>query len=263
MSECNKLEVFIKSITFNDGKTFNFDESDIVIFTGANNVGKSQVLRDIEQHIQSGNDKTTPIITNVDSDFKGDIDFFLGNTKQNKDGLYWTGTSFQYAVNIRTWWNEKRLQLGLSKSFVKFLNTEKRLDSSNPSIQFNRRTEEPSNPIQMMYSNDEKESEISEYFHKAFGKDLIVDRCGGREIPLLVGEKPIIDKAKNEDRFSKSYLDKLDKLPLLQKQGDGMRSFAGIILDTFTSDYTITLIDEPEAFTSTAGALAGKNVSQK
>ena len=248
MSEHNKPEVFIKSITFNDGNTFNFNESDIVVFTGANNVGKSQVLRDIEQHIQSGNDKTTPIINNIDSDFKGDIELFIENTKQNKDGSYWTGTLFQPASSIRMWWEHKKLQVGLLKSFVNFLNTEQRLISSNPSKQFNRRIEEPSNPIQIMYSNDEKEKEISEYFHKAFGKDLIIDRCGGSEIPLVVGDKPIINKDINEDRFSKSYLEKLDKLPLLQKQGDGLRSFAGIILDTFTSDYTITLIDEPEAF---------------
>lgn len=100
MSGYNKPEVFIKNITFNDGNTFNFNEFDIVVFTGANNVGKSQVLRDIEQHIQSGNDKTTPVINNIDSDFKGDIELFLENTKQNKDGSYWTGTSFQHASNV-------------------------------------------------------------------------------------------------------------------------------------------------------------------
>lgn len=34
----------------------------------------------------------------------------------------------------------------------------------------------------------------------------------------------------------------------LQSQGDGMRSFASILLDTFTSKHSIALIDEPEAF---------------
>jgi AAA15 family ATPase/GTPase len=248
MDELKKPEVYIKNISFNDGNVFSFNESDIVVFTGANNVGKSQVLRDIEQRLQSKDEKRTPIISGIESDFSGSIDFFLENAKQNKDGLYWTGTSFQHGGNIRNSWNDKKLRYGLSKSFVNFLNTEQRLLSSNPSNQFDRRKEEPSNPIQILYSNDDKEKEISEYFHKAFGKELLVDRCGGNSIPLLVGEKPHVDRDSGEDRLSKSYLDKLDSLPLLEQQGDGMRSFAGIILDTFTSNYTITLIDEPEAF---------------
>lgn len=44
------------------------------------------------------------------------------------------------------------------------------------------------------------------------------------------------------------YYHLVAELPKLHEQGDGMRSFASILLNTFTSDYSITLIDEPEAF---------------
>ena len=37
-TEFLKPEVFVKSITFNDGNTIEFNKSDIVVFTGANNV---------------------------------------------------------------------------------------------------------------------------------------------------------------------------------------------------------------------------------
>lgn len=248
LNEHQKPEVFVKSITFNDGNTFEFKESDIVVFTGANNVGKSQVLRDIEQRFHSGDEKPTPIINVLESDFRGDIEVFLESTRQNSDGLYWTGNSFQYRGNIQNYWNSKKLMSGLSKLFINFLNTEQRLISSNPPNSFNRRTEEPTHPIQILYSDDRKEKEISEYFHQSFGESLIVDRCGGSIIPLIVGIPPIINKEQGEDRISNSYLDKLDILPSLKEQGDGMRSFAGILLDTFASNHTITLIDEPEAF---------------
>jgi predicted ATP-dependent endonuclease of OLD family len=241
-----KPEVFVKSITFNDDTMIEFYRSDIVVFTGANNAGKSQVLRDILQRLQTGSKKNAPIIKSLDSDFTGNIEEFLANTKQNNNGDYWTGTGYQHESNIKRWWTSKELQSGMSESFINFLNTEQRLISSNPSNQFNRRTEEPTYPIQKLYSDDEKETRISAYFHQAFGKGLIVDRCGGNNIPLIVGNKPVLQDG--EDRNSKSYLNQLDLLPTLQEQGDGMRSFAGIILDTFTSDHTITLIDEPEAF---------------
>lgn len=40
----------------------------------------------------------------------------------------------------------------------------------------------------------------------------------------------------------------LEKLDLLNQQGDGMRSFVGVLLNAFISHYSILLIDEPEAF---------------
>ena len=47
----NKTEesprIFVEKLVFNDGKEMPIGHSEIVIFTGANNAGKSQVLKDI------------------------------------------------------------------------------------------------------------------------------------------------------------------------------------------------------------------------
>ena len=43
-----KPRIFIKNIIFNDGTVLELGHDSIVIFTGANNSGKSQVLKDIE-----------------------------------------------------------------------------------------------------------------------------------------------------------------------------------------------------------------------
>ena len=48
--------------------------------------------------------------------------------------------------------------------------------------------------------------------------------------------------------MSRSYLEKLKSLSVLQSQGDGMRSFAGILFEVFTTQKSVTMIDEPEAF---------------
>ena len=52
----------------------------------------------------------------------------------------------------------------------------------------------------------------------------------------------------DEDRVSISYIERLEKLPTLHTQGDGMRSFAGVLLATSVGRESIMLIDEPEAF---------------
>lgn len=50
------------------------------------------------------------------------------------------------------------------------------------------------------------------------------------------------------DRVSNAYVNAVREKPLLDKQGDGMKSYAGILFEAIVADLDITLIDEPEAF---------------
>lgn len=238
-------EVYIKSITFNDSSTFVFDKKDIIVFTGANNAGKSQVLREVMQNFESPSSPTKVITTTIDSEYSGEISE-LKSEAVYMGGQYWLGNIQLHNLNfIDNWWNNRSLS-SLSRYFVNHLTTEQRLHSASSPSSFNQLEQLPSHPIQVLYANDEKESELSSYFHKAFNSHIIVNRGAGSVIPLHVGEKPTMQIG--EDRVSRSYLERLGRLPQLQTQGDGMRSFTGILLDVFTSKHTITLIDEPEAF---------------
>lgn len=76
--------------------------------------------------------------------------------------------------------------------------------------------------------------------------ELIVHKGAGNTVPLYTGKNPKI--CPGEDRLSTRYLKELEKLPTLHSQGDGMRSFVGLLLNSFLSQYSIVLIDEPEAF---------------
>ena len=46
-------QIFVDKITFNDSTAMSVGRSDIVIFTGANNAGKSQVLKDVDLMMDS------------------------------------------------------------------------------------------------------------------------------------------------------------------------------------------------------------------
>ena len=50
------------------------------------------------------------------------------------------------------------------------------------------------------------------------------------------------------DRVSDPYVQAVRMNPLLDKQGDGMKSYAGILFEAVVANLDITLIDEPEAF---------------
>jgi len=241
----DRPQVFIKSINFNDENFYEFQHSDIVVFTGANNAGKSQVLRDLKSYFEN-QDAPRLIIKQVEADYVGNAQFFKDNSTYKNGGYSFENINIGNDLELFDyWWNNKKLG-NLSNSFVNYLSTENRLQAANPASTFDAVNDSPNHPIQKLYLNDNKESELSSLFHKAFNTNIIVNRGAGNSIPIHIGTPP--KKEAGADRVSLSYLTELKKLPQIQNQGDGIRSFMGILLNVFTSYHTITLIDEPEAF---------------
>jgi vacuolar-type H+-ATPase catalytic subunit A/Vma1 len=200
-----KPAVYVRNITFNDGKRFDFNKNNIVVFTRVNNVGKSQVLKDILQSFQSKDKNLSKIVTNLEADFLGDIEYYLTKTRKDINGNYWTGTGFQHESNIKSWWNRKTLINGLHANFINFLHTEQRLTASNSPESFNALKDMPKHPIQHLYNDDCKETELSKYFHQAFGEKLILYRCAGNIIPNFVSQNIQMDREIDEDRASATY----------------------------------------------------------
>lgn len=243
-----KPQVFLKSITFNDCTQLPLKHNSIIVFTGANNSGKSQVLKDVEFYLDESNQTPTIVIKNIECDYCGGINettFLSEHFIVNQQG-YYQSLEANLALDMNTlqlWWKDHALHNGLHTLFVKRLSTEFRLTSSNAL----RRSDQPEkHPIYKLNKNESLAQKLSDYFRQAFDVDLIVNRNEMRTIPLHIGQAP--DKTAFTIDRQDDYYNLVAALPKLEDQGDGMRSFASILLDTFTSDYTITLIDEPEAF---------------
>ena len=243
-----KPQLFVKNLTFNDGTSLNLTHNSIVVFTGANNSGKSQALKDLERFPDEDLRLGTIVVKDCEYDCCGDIDekvFFDKHFKINDNGYYYcdeTDSGFNRST-LRHFWERRCFTNGLRLLFVKRLSTEFRLTSANA---LNRNDNPERHPIYKLNKSEALAQKVSDYFRQAFGTDLVVNRREMRTIPLHVGQAP--DKTaytiKNEDE----YYEKVSALPRLDDQGDGMRSFASILLDTFTTEHSITLIDEPEAF---------------
>ena len=69
-----KPQVFLKSIIFNDETQLPLNYNSVIVFTGANNSGKSQVLRDVEMNLDKSNSFQTIVIKDIKYDFLGTID---------------------------------------------------------------------------------------------------------------------------------------------------------------------------------------------
>lgn len=243
-----KPGIYFKTIKFNDDTELLLKKNSIVVFTGANNSGKSQVLKDIEISVDAGNCEQTTIVKEKECEDYGVIDekaFLEDHFIENKQGMYRlmaSGNVYNIGA-LRDYWSNHIQYNELYKLFVNRLSTEKRLISSDALVRGDRPEK---HPIYKMTRDEKLSQKISNYFHQAFDVDLIVNNSEMMFIPLHVGQAP--DKTAYTMDKQDDYYQLVAKLPKLQEQGDGMRSFASILLNTFTSDYSITLIDEPEAF---------------
>lgn len=247
--------IWISSITFSDGTTINLSRSDIVVLVGANNAGKSAALKDIPtklyQRITDGQ-----VITDITLDKYGKLEEFISWFEKNttkkpsldpSNPTYSTSSAnITHGHILGVWQDFSRGLYDVAKIICSHLTTEDRLKAANPAQNISLTKDVLSHPIHYMQKTDTLEAKISGYFRQAFGVDLIVHRNAGSQVPLYCGHKPKFDKG--EDRVSESYLRKLEELPPLHQQGDGMRAFVGVLLQTLIMDRSITLIDEPEAF---------------
>lgn len=240
-----KPQIFVNSITFNDDTVHKLTHSSIVVFTGANNSGKSQVLRDIELRIKDSNSPSV-VVSKLTTDYVGEFDdnFVESKFKRGDDGNYWFGVNGAYSQDWKSQWDNHSLHT-LFPLFVNRLDTEERLQSSKTKQLYGGSPHEWHYSLHTVYELNAVEDKISKLFKEAFSEALVVNRRAGTNVSLHVGKRPSWEGQRDGEG---GYYDSVGALPLLDKQGDGMRSFASILLDTFTSDHSVTLIDEPEAF---------------
>ena len=245
--------VTLERVTFSDGTTVVLDSIDVVVLVGPNNAGKSLALREIDGYI-CGNHETK-VFSSISLSKVGtseSFDTFVREhvkirPRRGTQELSAPGLSVSMSLSqLKNYWPENIDLFG--PLFCSMISTETRIKDSDPVKAIAVLNDPMSHPIHMLYLDEKIESKMSEYFRRAFGQDLIVYRAGGSEIPLLVGERLIPQKG--EDRISSSYCNRLrGSTVALHEQGDGMRSFASVIIHLLApTTPSILLLDEPEAF---------------
>ena len=245
--------VTFESITFSDGTTIRLDPADVVVLVGPNNAGKSAALRELDSAFN--NRPTLTVLQSYQPLIAGNPDDFVSFVNKHAyirrtgGSIHYSGYQWGFSVRdssvIRQWWPDRIHDVkGL---FCLNMTTENRLTGSNPAEAINFGDERLSHPIHMLVDDDELELQLSAHFRRAFHTDMILERVG-RVLPLLIGAKPPLQSG--ETRLSKTYRDRVRaSTRRLDEQGDGMRSFASVILHLLApTTASVLLLDEPEAF---------------
>ncbi|MCZ4367688.1 ATP-dependent nuclease [Sulfitobacter dubius] len=241
----------LSSITFSDGQTFHLGRNEKLMLVGPNNSGKSLTLREVVTSAESqlGNFQRNKVVKGMSFEKTGDEEAFRAFLEES--GTY---DSQRQSYQVRDWtmnegfvehWFKQPMLWQSAEGFIKNIVAETRLNitglQNSVSVGAQR-----TKPQQVLYDEQDLMERISRLFRRAFGDDLFFNFRGGASLPIHVGSRPIVEAG--EDRVSDTYVAKVNSFPLLHEQGDGVKSFAGILFEAVATERDITLIDEPEAF---------------
>ncbi len=242
-----KPSASISKVVFSGGNTFSLKENEKIIIVGPNNSGKSQSLREILSICENGVKPNNLVVTDLTVYKSGDVEDLRQFLADNADlvGEIYRFEDWQIRESFLNFWAQPFLTRGIAGGFIRKIAADDRLrvcDQQNSIAPGDQK----SKPQHILYDDEVIMGEISELFSRAFGQELMFDFRGGSKLPIHVGEKP--DLKNVHDRVSNDYVNAVRENPLLDRQGDGMKSYAGILFEAIVANRNITLIDEPEAF---------------
>lgn len=264
---------YIKKIIFNTGQSIDINHNDIVIFVGPNNSGKSQSLKDL---YELSDKKLNPVvIADIEVEKNTDDLFSLLEKIDKGDDC---GNYFHYRINGKdiNYNKESGNSVFLNNPYFNYfrdlfvinLDTTARLSICEPPNSINR-DDKKQHPIHYAAYDKKYRKWLTENFHEAFGMYIYPDRFNGATIPLCISSKSL-DEYDDQNKKGYDYIEEIDPFfknsPQLHKQGDGMKSFTGILLYLMLDYYHTFLIDEPESFlhppqARIMGQIIGKSLS--
>lgn len=243
---------YISKIHFNDETSLDIQQNDIIIFVGPNNAGKSQSLKDI--HALSSNKIPTTVVSDVSITKYANkiIDLLDSISPKQSQGEYTSYNVLGQNFNI---WDYTNNQFSTSPYFGEYrdlfvanLDTTARLTICDAPNSIARNSPKQ-HPIHYAAFDSKYRKWLSDNFKKAFGIEVTPNILNGSTIPLCVGEPVRLYKEyEDEQTRQEAYADILETYKQVQNQGDGIKSFTGILLYLMLDYFCTFLIDEPESF---------------
>jgi ABC-type cobalamin/Fe3+-siderophores transport system ATPase subunit len=244
--------VSIDRLIFNDGTEIGLSPTDIVVFVGPNNAGKSRSLKDIYGLLSSphGSIVVRDVVRRIHN-----LEGIKENVKGMSLALRRADQTYEYHGYHYNIYQDRlneiergnRLNEGIRAFLVSNVKTEERLETANPKDVIDR-NQPKQNPLQYMTDETIREA-VSQVFLKIFQKNVYCYDKASRKIYLHIGPEIRINQGGMlVSQISDAYYERMRNLPALHEQGDGVRSLAGLLMNLMMPNYSMFLLDEPEAF---------------
>jgi len=246
----------IATITTNTGETASLLRSGVTCIVGGNNVGKSQLLRDLVALLEIRPSKPV-VVTSLQLDTgdlepEDELEAWLNRTADKTEvaGQAPTFTPIPaggQALNVSGFISNVSQPnfLGQARPFYCwYADAGNRANLGAGSVGApNMRGS--AHPLIRVYRDGDLEEALSLLSESLFGFPLTLDRVNGNVL-FRVGNTGLT--VPPLDHPTLEYSDAVAALPELQSQGDGVKSFIGLALHVKAGHQPMILIDEPEAF---------------
>lgn len=255
--EARNFDLAIDRINLFGGQSIQLQRAGVTAVVGANNAGKSTVLREVWQKLSHHPGNVEQPRLAVDSlalfhqGSQADVISWLGQNASfvvqgNEAGFHRAQTGIQRPAQIVRAWENPSNGLGtLAPSLLFYGNAQGRFGIGGAAEMRDSVGDPPQHPVHYLQDSKELREEVSSVSREVFGLPLTLDTLG-RTLRLRVGA--VDAPAPRIDNVPVEYREQMARLRPLDEQGDGMRSMLGQLLPIVTASYKVIIIDEPEAF---------------
>ena len=250
----------INSICLKKGEPFT--PGRINVFVGANNCGKTQLLKDMLGYI-TGTRTPTIILNELEVPYPKtwdaieqayDMKIFESNQSKQLRHIAPTldsdpsGPSAPDIITTLSHWlvhDKRAFRAATGAGLVTYLNTDNRLKlAMSQPVQQNLYKRGAKNVLEALYTSGSSATEIvRECIRKIFGIDIFLNPFNLGTLEFKVGDDFSFVSNNPQEAFKQ-----LSGYPILDTQGDGLRSVLGMISAIVSTKKPVLLLDEPEAF---------------
>lgn len=251
------IGIRLENIEFSSGEEVAPPTEGVLLIVGPNNVGKSRALREIVQHLTNHPHHAAPTlaVSAVTVAKNGDTTEFeewLNHHARRREPtpanpqVRFTrpGLGTVAWSELEAAWSHAPPLGRAAPMFITYLAPGDRLNLMTSVALWDTMQEDPQHPIQLLYDTPALEVQLRSAAIEAFGVPLFVNRYAGTQIHVQLGDPPTpVPPPAPQD-----LVETLRALPHAYEQGDGLRSFMGILLTLIAGVQRILVVDEPEAF---------------
>lgn len=269
------IKVRVASIRVNESKEIALPDKGVICVVGGNNVGKSQLLKEVENSFSYGNKNMVKKVVSEVKLYKPTItdadvsEFLNANTIksiQNEKEIYTLigdGSTVE-KERFKDYYGGPDGFIGLNNFFVKRYGAGYLENIADQQLGVPMGSQVMSGLLMPVYNDSKIEREISDVSELAFNKPLTFDRLISG-LRFRVGKLEIDTPKLNS--INQRYVNAVSQLPPLNEQGDGVRSFLGLVIAMLLQKQQVMMFDEPEAFlhppqATILGKWIGQNASK-
>lgn len=271
------VDVGVSAAYLHGGDRVDFEPAGVTVIAGANNCGKSTMLRELSALLLGQDGNPRMIVGSVERVMEGEAadfgDWLFQHAQFHFNADLPENSSFQrfeHGIPVRGFlvpdygggaYFQKESLAGF---FVRHLPAGMREIHTCP--QKGTVLMPATEPLQLLSEKKELMDELNAITYKILKKRLHLDDLNP-QLMLRVGT-PTLPRPLGQYEDRVPYQLNVESLPLLSEQGDGMKSLLNILIPLVTATYPILIIDEPEAFLHPPQAFAlgqvlGKTAADK